>query len=109
MAPTGWPPPAAGLQPIRAIGSPPGGRSVCVVCVSRLDAPPHCWSFSTGSPLRVSVCPLRSFVYTTGVLAADKPAPYVCVMRAYRHTFAKTREEEDEVERRERREKTRER
>lgn len=38
MAPTGWLPPAAGLQPIRAIGSPPGGRSVRVVYVSRWRA-----------------------------------------------------------------------
>lgn len=56
-----------------------------VSCASLVDAPPHRWSFSTGSPLRVPVCLLRSFVYTTGVLAPDKPAPYVCVMRTQAH------------------------
>lgn len=56
-----------------------------VSCASLVDAPPHRWSFSTGSPLRVPVCLLRSFVYTTGVLAADKPAPCVCVMRIQAH------------------------
>lgn len=58
---------------------------VCVVYVSRCEyAPPH-RSFSTGSPLRVPVCLLRLFVYTTGVLTVDKPALYVCVMRIQTH------------------------
>lgn len=52
---------------------------------SLVDAPPHRWSFSTGSPLRVPVCLLRSFVYTTGVLTADKPARCVCVIRIQAH------------------------
>jgi len=38
MAPTGWPPPAAGLQPIRAIGSPPGGRLCRIRLALRIRA-----------------------------------------------------------------------
>lgn len=70
------------------------------------------WSFSIDSPLRVCAYLLRSFVYTTGVLAPDKPALCVCVARAHAHarTFARKRAEGERArkERRER-EKTRER
>lgn len=61
-------------------------------CASLVDAPPRraLWSFSAGrlsSPLRV--CLLRSFVYTTGVLAPDKPALCVCALfRSLSHAHA---------------------
>lgn len=61
-----------------------------VSCASLVDAPPHRWS-SIGSPLRVPVCLLKSFVYTNGVLAVDKPAPCVCVMCIQAHIRENTR------------------
>lgn len=87
MAPTGWPPPAAGLQPIRAIGSPPGGHSVSFVCV---DAPPHCWSFSTDSSLRVPVCAYLGRLCTQRVCWLRTNPPRACDA----HTSADSRERE---------------
>lgn len=92
MAPTGWPPPAVGLPTHTSywFSSRRSFRS-CRVRLSLTRLHTARWSFSVDSPLRVCAYLLRSFVYTTGVLAPDKPALCVCVARACSRTRARAR------------------